>query len=529
MKNKKNKSEKAKEKFRVRLVNRISNLKITQKIKDLVDYIDKKIKKSIRFELMILFGACFLVAGLSYGILNDMFRDVKTNAEIRYNYSDIESNAQNIINEIEDRKNSEKNFSEDKFSATANKDSDNKLKITEKKFFESALNNNSSNSDKVYITDIDGKVIYRNSSASEEKLDIFNILKNVSRNYRDEHDASEYTLLYPIDIENGKYYLIYSGIPKANIEYVNYEVNNSYLALILSIIIFVILFLIASNKKTKYLDEIAKGIKYIADGDLSYKIPESGNDEIANIAMNVNNMAEEINTRIKAQQNSEQTKADLITNVSHDLRTPLTSIMGYIGLVKDKKYGDEETRNEYLNIAYNKSEKLKVLIEDLFEYTKLNNNGMKLDKAEVNLVDFVSQVSEEMKPYFESSNIEQVKTLTDQKIIVSIDPGKMVRVVENLLTNAVKYSYKPGAVIIGVYSKDGYATIAVKNRGENIPQAKLDKLFDRFYRLDESRSADLGGSGLGLAISKNIVEMHGGKIWGECYGNDISFYIRLKI
>lgn len=519
MKNKKNKPETTKEKFRVRIGNRVSNLKITKKIKELAAYIDKKIKKSIRFELMILFGVCFLVAGLSYGILNDMFRDVKTNAEIRYNYSNIESNAQHIIDEIEYKK--EREDSSGKHS--------NNLKITDSKFFEDVLNNTSRNSDKVYITDIDGKVIYRNSSASEEKLDIFNILKNVSRNYKDEHDASEYTVLYPIDIENGKYYLIYSGIPEANIEYVEYEVNNSYLALVLSIIIFVVLFLIASNKKTKYLDEIARGIKCIADGDLSYKIPESGNDEIANIAMNVNNMAEEIDTRIRAQQNSEQTKADLITNVSHDLRTPLTSIMGYIGLVKDKKYGDEETRNEYLNIAYNKSEKLKILIEDLFEYTKLNNNGMKLDKAEVNLVDFVSQVSEEMKPYFESSNIEQVKTLTDQKIIVSIDPGKMVRVVENLLTNAVKYSYKPGAVIIGVYSKDGYATIAVKNRGENIPQAKLDKLFDRFYRLDESRSTELGGSGLGLAISKNIVEMHGGKIWGECYGNDISFYIRLKI
>lgn len=519
MKNKKNKSETTKEKFRVRIGNKISSLRITKKAKELVAYIDKKIKKSIRFELMILFGVCFLVALLSYGILNDMFRDVKTNAEIRYNYSNIESNAQNIINEVEYKKEHEDSSGKQY----------NNLKITDSKFFEDVLNNTSRNSDKVYITDIDGKVIYRNSSASEEKLDIFNILKNVSRSYKDEHDASEYTVLYPIDIENGKYYLIYSGIPEANIEYVKYEVNNSYLALILSIITFVVLFLIASNKKTKYLDEIARGIKYIADGDLSYNIPESGNDEIANIAMNVNNMAKDIDTRIKAQQNSEQTKADLITNVSHDLRTPLTSIMGYIGLVKDKKYGDEETRNEYLNIAYNKSEKLKVLIEDLFEYTKLNNNGMKLDKAEVNLVDFVSQVSEEMKPYFESSNIEQVKTLTDQRIIVSIDPGKMVRVVENLLTNAVKYSYKPGAVIIGVYSKDGYATIAVKNRGENIPQAKLDKLFDRFYRLDESRSTELGGSGLGLAISKNIVEMHGGKIWGECYGNDISFYIRLKI
>ena len=105
----------------------------------------------------------------------------------------------------------------------------------------------------------------------------------------------------------------------------------------------------------------------------------------------------------------------------------------------------------------------------------------------------------------------------------------MVIVLENLWTNAVKYSYKPGAVIIGVYSKDGYATIAVKNRGESIPKEKMDKLFDRFYRMEESRNTNLGGSGLGLAISKNIVEMHKGEIWGECYGNDIGFYVRLRI
>ena len=506
----KNKNEEKKGFIR-RLINKFSNLKIFRKVKELIKYIDKKIKKSIRFELVLVFGACFLIAIISYGIMNDMFRSVKTNAQIKYDYSIIDHNAQNIVDEIEREKHA------------------GKIKIDDSKLFENIIKSDSNNSDKVYISDIDGKVIYRNSNASEEKIDIFNVLKNISKFSKNEHEANEYTVLYPLSIGNGRYYLIYSGIPSARINYVDYEVTNSYLALMLSIIVFVVLFLIVTNKKTKYLDQIAKGIKYIADGDLSHRIPEDGNDEISNIALNVNNMADEINRRIKAQEVSEKTKADLITNVSHDLRTPLTSIMGYIELVKDKKYEDEKTMDEYLDIAYNKSEKLKVLIEDLFEYTKLNNNGMKLNKAEVNLVDFVSQVSEEMKPYFESSNIEQVKTLTDQKIIVSIDPAKMVRVVENLLTNAVKYSYKPGKVIIGVYEKDGYATIAVKNRGEHIPQVKLDKLFDRFYRLDESRSAELGGSGLGLAISKNIVKMHGGKIWGECYGNDISFYIRLKI
>ncbi|BFK82184.1 MULTISPECIES: sensor histidine kinase [Clostridium] len=508
MKNKKD--DKDKVKFKTRISNRLLNNKLARVLKKYYYYIEEKVKKSIRFELVIIFGLCFAVSALSYIFMNDLFRNEKTNAEIRYDYSRIERKAQQVVDDIEESKKA-KGFN-----------------INDSKAFARVFDSTGT-SDKIYITDIDGKVIHRNQNASEEKIDIFNTLKNVSRNMKSEVDGSEYTIIYPLDINNGKYYLIYNGIPPAEIEYVKYEVSNSFLALSLSIIMFIIIFLLATNKKTKYLDEIAKGIKIIAEGDLSYNIPVKGNDEITNIAINVNNMADEISNRINAQKISEQTKADLITNVSHDLRTPLTSIMGYIGLVKDKKYGDEKTRDEYLNIAYNKSEKLKALIEDLFEYTKLNNNGMKLNKAEVNLVDFVSQVSEEMRPYFEENNIDQIKTLTDQKIIASIDTGKMVRVIENLLTNAVKYSYKPGAVIIGVYVKDGYATIAVKNRGENIPQAKLDKLFDRFYRLDESRSAELGGSGLGLAISKNIVEMHGGKIWGECYGNDISFYIRLKV
>ena len=112
--------------------------------------------------------------------------------------------------------------------------------------------------------------------------------------------------------------------------------------------------------------------------------------------------------------------------------------------------------------------------------------------------------------------------------MVNVDPDKMVRVFENLLTNAVKYSYKPGNIVVGIYENEDYVTVAIRNKGKNIPPEKVAKLFERFYRVDESRNAQSGGSGLGLAISKNIVEMHGGQIWAECYGEDISFYVKLK-
>ena len=183
---------------------------------------------------------------------------------------------------------------------------------------------------------------------------------------------------------------------------------------------------------------------------------------------------------------------------------------------------------EYLNIAFNKSTQLKELIEDLFEYTKINNQGIVLEKSKVNIVEFLSQIIEEYIPIFEENEIEVVKKFVDEKSIVEIDAGKMVRVFENLFSNAIKYSYKPGKVTVSTYESDGYANIVIKNKGDNIPKEKVERLFDRFYRVDEARNSNVKGSGLGLAISKNIVKLHDGEIWAECVGNDVSFCIKLK-
>ena len=334
--------------------------------------------------------------------------------------------------------------------------------------------------------------------------------------------------IYPININENRMYFLYEDIPTANIKYDVYKSDDSVFALMLSFILFIILFIIITNRKMKYLDEIAVGLKKIAGGNLNYHIKEEGNDEIRKLASNINYMAEEINKKILAERNAEKTKADLITNVSHDLRTPLTSIMGYIGLVKDKRYEDEGDRDEYLNIAFNKAEKLKVLIEDLFEYTKLNNDGIKINKIRVNINEFLVQIIEELMPIFEENNLTIVNNTSKEGMYVDLDPDKMMRVFENLLTNAVKYSYKPGEIEVCIFEDKEYTTVSIKNKGQHISKEKVDKLFDRFYRVDESRNANTGGSGLGLAIAKNIVELHGGKIYAECYGENIIFNVRLR-
>jgi len=490
-----------------RLLSRIYRSRLFNPTRKYLERLKIRIEKSIRFELMVVVAICFLISSMFYGFANGLMKSETRQASISYNYSYIESVAKNYVNKI---KTKEKNIT-----------------IGDEQFFIDLFYNIKSG-EKAYLTDLDGKVIKKSSNVVEDKIDIFSVMANTA-NFTDEtNEGKEVKYVYPVTIGEDKCYFIYSNTPTAEIKYTTYTNSNSFFALILTCIVFVVMFIIITNKKMKYLDEIALGLKKIASGDLNYHIEENGNDEIRNLAANINYMSKEINRKIVAQRRAEKTKTDLITNVSHDLRTPLTSIMGYIGLVKEDRYENEETMKEYLNIAFNKAEKLKVLIEDLFEYTKLNNEGIKLTKSEVNISEFIFQLTEELTPLFEENGLSIIKSATEDKLIVNVDADKMLRVFENLFTNAIKYSYKPGKIVVGIYGANDFVTIAIRNKGDNISPEKISKLFERFYRVDESRNAQSGGSGLGLAISKNIVELHDGQIWAECYGEDISFYVKLK-
>jgi len=474
-----------------------------------MDKIKTKIKKCIQFELMFVIGICFLISFLFYNFTNNIFKREYTESQITYDYDSIEREANALLEAIEKKED---------------------LTLSNKEFIESQLNNHSNNS-KCYITDLDGKILFKNPNVAEDSIDIYSSLKNAMTNinYENTNLPKEKNYIMPLKINNERVYLIYSKIPEATITYNVVNVSNSYLALVLTFIVFTISFVVITKSKMKYLDEIASGLQIIASGNLNYRIKEKGNDEIRNIAYNINNMAKEIGDKIQAERVAEKAKTDLITNVSHDIRTPLTSVMGYLGLVIDNRYENDEEMNEYLNIAFNKAERLKLLIDDLFEYTKLNNTGITISKTQVNLSEFLSQLLEEFFPTLSNNNLSVYKKFENEKLIVSMDTLKMLRVFENILTNAIKYSYKPGEIIVALYEDNGYAMIVFRNKGDNITKEKADKLFERFYRTDESRNSNTGGSGLGLAISKNIVELHGGNIWAQSIGNSINFYIKLKL
>ncbi|MDV4151874.1 ATP-binding protein [Clostridium sp. AL.422] len=501
--------------FFLKIFYKFYNSKFGYKIRGFLEWIFRNIEKSIRFELMVVFLICFVAAFLFYGFANKMLSENKTITSIQYDSDSIQVKANSIAKELS----SENNYyeSEDESSRING--------LEDEEGIMSVLDRYDDGRAKIYLTDLDGKILFKINGDVQDSLDIYTIL---DRSNTIQEEGAERTYIYPINISGERAYLVYYETPTPYISYDYYTDTNSFLALILSVIVFISIFIIVTNKKMKYIEEIASGVKIISSGDLSYRVDERGKDEIKNLAEDINNMASEIQSRMEAERRSEKTKSELITNVSHDLRTPLTSVMGYIGLIKEGKYEDEAMMKEYLNIAFNKSNQLKELIEDLFEYTKINNQGIILENNKVNIVEFLSQIIEEYIPIFEENEIEVIKKFVDERSIVEIDASKMVRVFENLFSNAIKYSFKPGRVIVSTFENNGFVTIQIKNNGENIPKEKVERLFDRFYRVDEARNSNTKGSGLGLAISKNIVKLHDGDIWAECIGNEISFYIKLK-
>ena len=491
--------------FVIRLIKRIYKLRLFNPIRKYVNKIKTKVEKSIRFELMIVIAICFGISAIFYAFSSDMLKNYKEVSDLKYNYDIIENNANNYFSKLQNNEGNED---------------------TETKINKIIMNINNIGA-KAYICTLEGKIIYKTNNVPEENVDVFNVISNMNNINEGAKQGGEKTIIFPIKIQEERYIFVYTDYPKVEIVKRSYIQGNSFLALVLTVIVFIIVFISITNKKMKYLDEIAKGLHIISNGDLEYRIIEEGNDEIRNLAFNINNMAEEVNNKIIAERRAEETKNELITNVSHDLRTPLTSIMGYIGLVKEGKYENDTQMMEYLNIAFNKSEKLKYLIEDLFEYTKVNNGGIKINKRKTNIAEFISQLVEELNPIFTDNELSVIKNIVEEKVYVNVDVDKMLRVFENLLSNAIKYSYKPGKIIVGVYREKDNAIVAIRNRGKHIDKEKVEKLFDRFYRVEGSRNEQTGGTGLGLAICKSIVKLHHGEIWAECIGENISFYVKL--
>jgi len=294
-------------------------------------------------------------------------------------------------------------------------------------------------------------------------------------------------------------------------------------------ILFLVYFFIYSSKILGYLGEITRGLQEIAKGNLNYTIVTKSTDELGTVAEHFNQMTEKLRNSIEEERNAERTKNELITGVSHDLRTPLTSVLGYLELIETDRYNDEVELRYYTNIAYEKTKNLKKLIDRLFEYTSLSGEGIELQLKKVNIYGFLKQLAEEFIPQLSKAGMSCRMAAEDDGLFIQADGHQLMRAYENLFSNAIRYGGKGEYVDIRISKDDNAVVVEIVNYGEPIAARDLPFIFERFYRADRSRSSQNGGTGLGLAISKSIIELHDGQITARSNRKETVFETRLPL
>ena len=301
--------------------------------------------------------------------------------------------------------------------------------------------------------------------------------------------------------------------------------NIAFLTVFMGIALFLITFVLLVNRKVSYIKFLTKEVKIIKNDGFGKTIKIKGGDELAELCKSINDMSVEIGKKIEYEKNIEQNKNELITNISHDLKTPLTSIVGYLELLNNKEI-DEKMKEEYSRIAYNKSLILKELVNELFEYTKLSGSDIKLKKDRVNIGILLNQAIGENLINFIERDIEVILDNPYSEVYCNIDAIQILRVFENLLKNVEKYSDSNSKFLVSLRASDKNVIISFTNKCEGIEEEDVEHLFERFYRKDKARNKE--GSGLGLAIVKRIIELHDGTITAEKIDDNLKFNIILE-
>lgn len=299
------------------------------------------------------------------------------------------------------------------------------------------------------------------------------------------------------------------------------------LALTIGVILFTVYFLLLTKKFIVYLERISWGIQEISAGNFKTKINIDSEDEFTLIADKINKMAADVNQIFEDNRKNEYAKNELITSVAHDLRTPLTSIIGYLDLVSTGKNIDDEVKQKYVEVAYSKSKRLEKLIEDLFAYTNVSFGEVAMDYTEVDMVKFMNQLVDEFYPSFQDSGLEYEFTTNVNSAIVMADGNQLSRAIANLISNAIKYGKDGKRIKIKLWKENGKVMVDIINYGRLIPEEDIENIFKRFYRVESSRSSETGGTGLGLAIAKSIIEMHGGTIYARSNFDGTVFEVTL--
>jgi two-component system, OmpR family, sensor histidine kinase VanS len=291
------------------------------------------------------------------------------------------------------------------------------------------------------------------------------------------------------------------------------------------IIIMFFIFYRALSRFVRYFNEVNSGLDHLLEED---EDEISLSPEMESIGKKLNRIKATLKKRETDAQNAEQRKNDLVVYLAHDIKTPLTSVIGYLSLLEEAPDMPLEQKAKYVKITLEKAFRLEQLINEFFEITRYNLQTILLDKQEINLTYMLLQMSDEFYPLLSQTGKSAVVQAEDS-IVIHGDPDKLARVFNNIMKNAIAYGYDNSVIQIDARPLNNNVIISFSNHGRTIPAHKLETIFDKFYRLDDARSSNTGGSGLGLAIAKSIVTSHGGSISAESKDEVTTFTVVLPI
>ncbi|NFD78283.1 HAMP domain-containing histidine kinase [Clostridium botulinum] len=467
-----------------------------------------KIRFGLKFKMIVTFLICAYASMIISGVIIDLLMSNKVNYTSDISYANVK-----FIKALE---------KVPKKSNEINKVIGN----YEKKYKENNL--------KIYIVNNKGHVLYNGGNSSEKVIDLQPFIdKQITLQDEIRYDGNgkgvDYSKISAIKVNGEILNVLVKGSTNPNNKYHVIDRSSGSIGSLLMIIILIIILSFITRPKLKYIKEICNALNKMARGDLKYRIKEKGKDELQLIAFNVNNMAKELERKIENERNIEKAKQDLITNVAHDLRTPLTNIIGYIEIVREGSYKNENELLKYINIISSKAEGLRKLTNDLFMYTKLSSGSVNLSINEFSINELIKQLIDEYIDLFESNDLKIKEDLISESVLINGDADKIARIFDNLFTNAIKYSIKPSDINLRLTKKGENVIVSISNHCDNLEEEDINNLFERFYMADKSRSDNKNSSGLGLAISRTIAELHHGKLTGEYKNGVITFVLEVPV
>jgi signal transduction histidine kinase len=463
--------------------------------------ISNKIKKSINAKLSLWIVVSLIISGVFGMAVVQILKPAHFIAVQHVDYDkdryDTEADVLNFINDLYNTENNQEEYI--------------KKNITSFK-------------GNIYIVNKDGQVQYKSVNDGYAVAESINI--DAFKKEMEKISDNEFKILYPLTMDNNVYYLVMIKNLTGRYSYSD-EINYTVSA-IFALILFIFLIYFGLRGKIKYLEYISSSIREISKGNLNYELQMKGEDELGFVANQINLMEKNLLNMIEKERQNDRMQYELITNISHDLKTPLTIILGYLDIVRTKSYKSEDEEDKYIETTYEKALLLQNMVLKLFELFKLSDKEIVLNKSDVNINKLLGQVITDHSGVAEGKNISIEYKNFESTITLNVDLDKICRVFNNLMSNAIKYSEKNQKIIVTLEKDAAGALISFRNKCKNINEEDLERLFNRFYRGDKARNSSIEGSGIGLSIVKRIIELHNSNIWAELNEDEIWFIIRLR-